>query len=161
MTLKSRLLKDRYARFWSKVDVKKQNQCWEWRAAKTPNGYGIFGIDNRSTLAHTIAFKYAHSSIPKGLWIDHVCMNKLCVNPSHLRAVTPAISATENTNGTAAKNAKKTHCVNGHHFSLKNTKLVMRKGRPERKCRICIKANNDRSNRKLAILTRTLDGMEK
>jgi len=30
------------ARFWSKVDKRGPDDCWEWNAHKYPNGYGLF-----------------------------------------------------------------------------------------------------------------------
>lgn len=73
------------------------------------------------------------------MWIDHICMNKRCVNPLHLREVTPRISSLENTNGEAAKNSKKTHCINGHRYNDEN--ILYRKGNGAyliRRCRKCI-----------------------
>gem|GEM_PF-6576504 len=29
-------------RFWSKVDIRGPNDCWEWQAKRHPRGYGVF-----------------------------------------------------------------------------------------------------------------------
>jgi hypothetical protein len=74
-------------RFWAKVD--KSGDCWNWTAGSIPNGYGhFFGAGRRAIGAHRYSFELANGPIPKGLVIDHICRNKKCVNPAHLRAVT-------------------------------------------------------------------------
>ena len=73
-------------RFWSKVD--KTNECWEWTASTTGNGYGQFWINGKLTGAHRVSYEMEYGPIPDGLQIDHLCENKLCVRPSHLEAVT-------------------------------------------------------------------------
>jgi len=74
-------------RFWAKVD--KSGDCWIWTAYVLPVGYGQFGIrKTKMALAHRYAYEDAIGPIPDGLDIDHMCHNRKCVNPAHLRAVT-------------------------------------------------------------------------
>lgn len=75
-------------RFWEKVD--KSGDCWEWLGSRVW-GYGQFHVSEpkRTSLkAHRFAYELAVGPIPEGLIIDHMCHNKGCVNPSHLRPVT-------------------------------------------------------------------------
>jgi len=72
-------------RFWEKVD--KTETCWNWTAGQQ-KGYGAFSIARRPTGAHRYSYAAVHGPIPDGLEIDHICHNRLCVNPQHLRAVT-------------------------------------------------------------------------
>jgi hypothetical protein len=32
-------------RFWSKVNIKSENECWEWIKFKNKKGYGLFGLN--------------------------------------------------------------------------------------------------------------------
>lgn len=76
--------------FWAKVD--KSGECWQWTGSLYRNGYGQFGVkrDGRFTkaLPHRIAFAFANGPIPEGLQLDHVCHNRACVKPGHLRLAT-------------------------------------------------------------------------
>ena len=56
--------------------------CWNWRRAKTKNGYGTTGTKN--TYVHRLAFELWKSDIPKGFLVCHHCDNPKCFNPDHL-----------------------------------------------------------------------------
>ena len=71
-------------RFWSKVQVLGDGECWEWQAYKSNSGYGRFRLDGRDQLAHRVAYWLEHDEIPEGAHILHVCDNPPCCNPSHL-----------------------------------------------------------------------------
>lgn len=70
--------------FWSKVDVGTHNECWNWKGAKKPSGYGNVRVNKKYLLAHRVAFTITNGEIPKGLIVCHVCDNPSCCNPSHL-----------------------------------------------------------------------------
>jgi hypothetical protein len=94
--------------FWSRVD--KTDGCWLWKGKALKVGYGQLRRNGREILAHRYAYEMAYGAIPEGLQIDHLCRNRLCVNPAHLEAVSQA----ENIRRGAARRLRKTHCKRGH-----------------------------------------------
>lgn len=76
-------------RFWSKVLI--GDGCWEWTDAPDAGGYGRLGIGTDTLVyAHRFAYELMVGPIPDGLEIDHLCWNRLCVNPTHLDPKTKA-----------------------------------------------------------------------
>lgn len=67
--------------------------CWEWSGALGSGGYGHFKLDGRMVKAHRWAYERYREPIPEGMVIDHMCHNRTCVNPDHLRVVTQDINA--------------------------------------------------------------------
>jgi hypothetical protein len=72
-------------RFWAKVD--KTDGCWNWTANKR-NGYGMFLADGKNWGAHRFSFYLVNGEIGPGIEIDHICRNRSCVRPDHLRGAT-------------------------------------------------------------------------
>lgn len=72
------------ALFWSKVD--KTGDCWLWKAATFPSGYGVFGKRTHfpTQRAHRIAYILTYGPIPDDLSVCHRCDTPACVNPAHL-----------------------------------------------------------------------------
>lgn len=149
---------DKYvtARFWSKVNVLKKKQCWEWVGYVDSTGYGKMSIDNYPHSAHVLSYKYFNGDYGKGLVIDHVCMNRKCVNPNHLRLVTRRINAIENSNSVSAVNHRKRECIKGHPFDDQNTRY---KKNGDRVCRECERAYK-RGKRARAQVTRRKDAVK-
>lgn len=73
-------------RFWEKVS--KTGACWIWRGHVLNSGYGMGSIRGVRGLVHRIVYSMNYGPINDGHVVDHICRNKLCVNPAHLRAVT-------------------------------------------------------------------------
>lgn len=66
--------------------VVNEDGCWIWQWAVGSSGYGV----HNGQSAHRYMYEKHVRPIPAGLWIDHLCCTKLCVNPAHLEPVTPA-----------------------------------------------------------------------
>lgn len=80
----------REERFWEKVNISGQDECWIWSAHKDAKGYGKFGLGGRSKgmgYAHRVAFELCVGEILPNHAIDHLCYTPSCVNPRHLRSV--------------------------------------------------------------------------
>lgn len=141
-TPKKKVVKAWASRFNVKVKYPiDDTDCHIWVGGKESRGYGQFYLGGKSIGAHVAAYMLHIGEIAKGLTIDHLCKNKSCVNPRHLEAV----SMRENvlrSNNTAAINARKTHCKNGHEFSLENTYRFKNthNGGSYRTCKTCWKS---------------------
>lgn len=68
------------------------DDCLCWTGAINESGYGRFnhntGIKDLSTLAHRFIFQVLNPDDVTGLEVDHICKQRNCCNPSHLRLVT-------------------------------------------------------------------------
>ena len=86
------------SRFWSKVDIRKPDECWPWTAACRSASnrirchrqrYGMFGVDKTTILfAHDVAWFLRRGQIPTGLIVMHTCPLSRCCNYRHLQVVT-------------------------------------------------------------------------
>ena len=70
-------------RFWSKVDIRDEGDCWNWMASMR-NGYGQFYMDYAQHRSHRVAWELINGEIPYGMLCLHRCDNPLCCNSDHL-----------------------------------------------------------------------------
>jgi len=100
--------------------------CINWFGRLDKDGYGKF----KGTLVHRLSYEKNVGLIPENMEIDHICKNRSCINPNHLRIVTHI------ENLKTSKHNTKTICKNGHEFNEENTYRY----RGRRICRKCVNA---------------------
>jgi hypothetical protein len=137
-------MKTAVQRFHQMYVINSITGCWLWRSVDH-GGYARHWVNGRTVSAHRFAYEAFIGSIPDGLTLDHKChttdlacaggrecQHRSCVNPAHLEPVTMQVNLLRG-RGFPARNAKKTHCSNGHPFDVVNTFMVGNR----RRCRAC------------------------
>lgn len=108
---------------------KQVGDCYIWQNYLDKDGYGSFYFMKKARRAHRVSYYFKNGSIPKGMVIDHICRNRACVNPDHLRCVTIKENNLSNSMSVGYLNSIKTHCKYGHPLDRKYGK--------QRYCSVC------------------------
>ena len=128
----------------ARYDKPSENECWVWTGYLKPDGYGhaYAGKVNdkkKQISTHRAMYELYVGQIPLNLTIDHLCRNRACGNPKHLRILT--LSENSRDNG----QARRTHCPQGHEYTDENTYYNKQaNGRLFRQCRTCVKERRRR-----------------
>lgn len=121
-------------RYRSGYNVDPETGCFIWKRTTDRRGYALFSINNKTTRVTRWIYEQQIGPIPDGCQLDHfVCSEPRCVNPAHLRPVTPRENVLRG-DAVQAWNLAKTHCPNGHPYDDANT-LIRQDG--SRRCRQC------------------------
>ncbi len=147
------------ARFWAKVNKNGPvsdfrpdlGPCWTWTGGISVYGYVHVAIDRRRVYGHRVCYEDQVGPIPAGLFIDHLCRVRHCVNPRHLEPVT---TAENNRRGMSfiPKLADKTHCPKGHPYDAANT-WSSPSGKVGRQCRACHRERQAERQRRISAAT--------
>jgi len=127
--------RDPVERFMDYISPEPMTGCWLWGGGSdSKTGYGKFRLGRKDgqAMAHRFAYEHFIGPIPEGMQIDHLCRQRLCVNPEHLEPVTIKENVLRGV-GLSARNAKATHCIHGHELKPENTYVW----RGQRECRAC------------------------
>ena len=88
--------------FIRRIRLERDSSCWNWTGNVAINPrypwqrYGQWTVNPKRSAdgrkhtycAHKFAYITKIGPVPGGLELDHLCENKLCVNPRHLELVT-------------------------------------------------------------------------
>lgn len=108
--------------------------CWLFKK-KTDTGYGKIYCHSVGYFIHRLSYAWFVGPIPKGAWVHHLCINRSCANPAHLKSMSPYAHLHEHKTW---HNKYRTHCKYGHPFSGDNLKIYSRpNGRQSRTCLTC------------------------
>jgi len=118
---------DTLKRFWAKVDIKGETDCWLWTGSLNSKGYGSFGVNQRGVSSHKIAWALVKNNgilSDRKSHIMHSCDVRSCVNPAHLSLGTPKDNYEDaNSKGRIIrrKPSEEATCKKGHPRTPENT----------------------------------------
>lgn len=134
-------------RFLEKVDRDGLLGCWRWTGAVSRHGYGQAELAGVRHNAHRVAYLLLVGPIPAGYDIDHLCRNRVCVNPAHLEPVTRQVNVRRAM--PFRRDTRTTVCAAGHPRTPETT--YDRPDRRGRNCRVCaVEATRRWANRRRA-----------
>ena len=105
--------------------------CWLWLGRLDERGYVQINL-SPFIRAHHLACFLKHGKRPEGKEVDHICRVTSCVNPDHMRYLTPAENKARRIGVWSRR-----FCAKGHPFSGDNVAIGVRTDHPDRVRRYC------------------------
>jgi len=70
---------------------RRHGECLLWIGSRIHSGYGMVWVpeESKQRLAHRVAYETWVGPIPDGMDIDHTCKVRNCIEPTHLRPLSP------------------------------------------------------------------------
>ncbi|OLP56638.1 hypothetical protein BJF92_11140 [Rhizobium rhizosphaerae] len=80
------------ARIMARVRIDEETGCWIWTGPTSGEegrgaGYPRMSLSGQTVAVHKAMWTNEHGLIPSTRELDHVCRNRLCVNPDNLNHV--------------------------------------------------------------------------
>lgn len=72
----------------SNLRIKSRHSCWLFDRKPTPHGYGQIGARKGTVRAHRALYEFFYGRLNSKKLLHHICENKMCANPSHLKPMT-------------------------------------------------------------------------
>lgn len=123
----------KFGAHWTACVEEGAGGCLLWTGQIDKAGYGRRG----GRLAHRLVYEMEVGPVPDALPLDHLCRVTRCVNPLHLEPVSQRENLLRSPLTFQGRNARKTHCPQGHPYDEANTYRPPRGGRI---CRACSRA---------------------
>ena len=103
-------------------------------------GYTFVTYNKKTTGTHRVSWELLNGPVPEGLVVDHLCSNRACVAPDHLRVITQQ----ENIMAGLHNIDNRSHCNQGHLFE--GNIMVRKDGKRE-----CAECNRVRARKNYAL----------
>lgn len=114
------------------------NGCWNWKGHLGSGGYGRCNNRAGQSLAHRAFYTILKGDIPDGMQLDHLCRNRMCVNPDHLEPVNQKDNQLRGVLARGKPNStRKDFCRRGHPMKGDNVRYYKNGKYTLRMCVAC------------------------
>lgn len=69
----------------SKVIMCNESGCWNFQGWDDGKGYKKISVNGIAQYVHRVMFEYYHKPLKYKQEVEHICNNRSCCNPSHLK----------------------------------------------------------------------------
>lgn len=135
-----------YIKYKKYLSLCKSNKCWIWNGCRNSQGYGTIKVEGKATKAHRLFYSSIVGKLDDNLHLHHVCGVRNCVNPRHLKPLSPQEHSNYHSYALGGMASNLGHhaikapvCRNGHTMSGRNVRTYYnyKKGVIQRRCRAC------------------------